>query len=132
MKQNPFERYNYIIPDCDLALLPFCKKGYCTLDNMKVIKAVLHLMGMDMSAPFERVELCDDVIHYNPDGSVKWIDKDVPASFRSNINSYIQTGGYAYYGYRRNDYNEFSAGLAARLLSTEDGIRELLEVINGK
>lgn len=130
MKENKFERYDYSISLSDLASLPFCRKGYCALDDSTTIKMLLHLLGMDVAKPFERVELIDDITATDPITNEEFIvEANVPQTFRSYITGATQTGGYIYQGYRRKDYKLYNVELAERLLTTDDGIRELVKLM---
>ena len=77
--------YNYNIPLVDLANTEVCKQGYCATQDDKLIKALLHLFGVDVNRPYERLELADG------------------QTFRSPITNLEQTGGYIYSAYERTD-----------------------------
>ena len=108
------EPYNLTITMSDIASLPICKKGYCSGDNNKMIKAILFLMGMDVTKDYEQV------LMQNEDGELK--------SIRSALTDDVQTGGYIFMGYERDKYN---AKTGYKYLFTDEGIAELMEVVNG-
>lgn len=130
MKENLWEKYDYSISLSDLASLPFCRKGYCVLDDSTTIKMLLHLLGMDVAKPYERVELIDDITATDPiTGEEFIVEANVPQTFRSYITGATQTGGYIYQGYKRKDYKMYNVELAERLLTTDDGIKELTKLM---
>lgn len=130
MKENLWEKYDYSISLSDLASLPFCRKGFCNTDDSITIKMLLHLLGMDVTKPFERVELIDDITATDPITNEEFIvEANVPQTFRSYITGATQTGGYIYQGYRRKDYKMYNVELAERLLTTDAGIRELTKLM---
>lgn len=77
--------YNYNVALVDLANTEVCKQGYCATQDDKLIKAMLHLFGVDTNRPYERLELADG------------------QTFRSPITDLVQVGGYVYSGYERQD-----------------------------
>ena len=130
MKENLWEKYDYSISLSDLASLPFCRKGYCELEDKTTVKMLLHLLGMDVNKPFERVELIDDITATDPiTGEEFVVEANVPQTFRSYITGATQTGGYIYQGYKRKDYKMYNVELAERLLTTDEGIKELVKLM---
>jgi hypothetical protein len=77
--------FNYNVPLVDLANTTACREGYCNAENDRLIKSMLHIFGMDVNRPYERLELADG------------------QTFRSPITNLEQTGGYIYSGYERSD-----------------------------
>lgn len=76
---------NYVITMLDITSTLAFKEGLCNTDDEKVLKAILHLFGVDVNRNITEVLL----------------DKD--ASVRSNITGLIQKGGVIFQGYERKD-----------------------------
>jgi hypothetical protein len=112
-----FERYNYIITLSDLASLPYCKKGGCNIPSTSTIKALLYMLGMDVTQAYERVELLDE--------------DDKQISIRSTLTDAVQTGGYIYKGYLRTDdvWKKSKGRYAEKYLFTDEGIKKLMKMI---
>jgi hypothetical protein len=91
---------NYNITLADIAATEVCKRGHCSLENDKVLKAILYLYGMDVSRGFELVKL------------------EEGAAIRSSITTLVQNGGYIYSGFIRTDDNweKFGKKLMIKLL----------------
>jgi len=75
---------DYVVSMADIAQTELCKQGYCDVDNDSVLRAVLHLMGMDINRPYSESSLGD-------------------ASFRSPLTGQVQKGGNIFTGYMRQD-----------------------------
>jgi hypothetical protein len=91
---------NYNITLSDIAATEVCKQGHCSLENDKVLKAILHLYGMDITRDFEKVKL------------------EEGAAIRSSITNQVQKGGHVYSGFIRTDDNweKFGKKLMIKML----------------
>ena len=76
---------NYVITMLDITSTLAFKEGLCDTEDEKILKAILHLFGVDVNRNITEVLL----------------DKD--ASVRSNITGLIQKGGVIFQGYERKD-----------------------------
>lgn len=76
---------NYVITLTDVMATNVCQQGYCKVGDDKTLKAILHLMGMDVHRP-----ITETVI-------------DNGASVRSQITGLVQHGGLIFQGYSRRD-----------------------------
>lgn len=76
---------NYVITLTDVMATNVCQQGYCKVGDDKTLKAILHLMGMDIHRP-----ITETVI-------------DSGASVRSQITGLVQHGGLIFQGYQRKD-----------------------------
>lgn len=76
---------NYVITLTDIMATNVCQQGYCIVGDNKTLKAILHLMGMDIHRP-----ITETVI-------------DSGASVRSQITGLVQHGGLIFQGYVRRD-----------------------------
>lgn len=76
---------NYTVSTVDLQATNIYKDGSVSLEDDKMLKAVLRLFGLDINKPFEAIQL--------PEG----------ASFRSPITGLLQDGGLIYTGKQRTD-----------------------------
>lgn len=112
-----WEKYNYTITLSDLASLPYCQRGLCQSPDVATIKALLYLLGMDVTQNYERVELLDE--------------SDNATSIRSTLTNAVQTGGYIYKGYLRTDdvWKKSKGRLAEKYLFTDEGIKKLMKMI---
>lgn len=112
-----WEKYNYTVTLSDLASLPYCQRGGCVLPCTSTIKALLYLLGMDVTQNYERVELLDE--------------DDKQISIRSTLTDEVQTGGYVFRGYLRTDdvWKKSKGRFAEKFLYSEEGIKELKKMI---
>jgi len=76
---------NYVVCMLDITSTLAFKEGLCDTEDEKILKAILHLFGVDVNRNITEVLL----------------DKD--ASVRSNITGLIQKGGVIFQGYERKD-----------------------------
>lgn len=76
---------NYVVCMLDITSTLAFKEGLCNTDDEKILRAILHLFGVDVNRNITEVLL----------------DKD--ASVRSNITGLIQKGGVIFQGYERKD-----------------------------
>lgn len=76
---------NYVITMLDITSTLAFKEGLCNTEDEKILKAILHLFGVDINRNITETLL----------------DKD--ASVRSNITGLIQKGGVIFQGYERKD-----------------------------
>lgn len=76
---------DYVITMLDITSTLAFKEGLCDTDDEKILKAILHLFGVDIKRSITETLL----------------DKD--ASVRSNITGLIQKGGVIFQGYERKD-----------------------------
>ena len=76
---------NYVVCMLDITSTLAFKEGLCNTNDEKILKAILHLFGVDVNRNITEVLL----------------DKD--ASVRSNITGLIQKGGVIFQGYERKD-----------------------------
>ena len=76
---------NYVITMLDITSTLAFKEGLCNTNDEKILKAILHLFGVDINRNITETLL----------------DKD--ASVRSNITGLIQKGGVIFQGYERKD-----------------------------
>ena len=84
---------NYVITMLDITSTLAFKEGLCNDGDEKVLKAILHLFGVDINRNITETHL----------------DKD--ASVRSNITGLIQKGGVIFQGYERKDVSWKKLGL---------------------
>ena len=83
--EDKFYDPNYVITLTDVMATNVCQQGYCSTGDDKTLKAILHLMGMDIHRP-----ITETVI-------------DSGASVRSQITGLVQHGGLIFQGYARRD-----------------------------
>lgn len=76
---------NYVITLTDVMSTNVCQQGYCVVGDNKTLKAILHLMGMDIHRPITETMI------------------DSGASVRSQITGLVQHGGLIFQGYVRRD-----------------------------
>lgn len=84
---------NYVITLTDVMATNVCQQGYCSTGDDKTLKAILHLMGMDVHRT-----ITETVI-------------DSGASVRSQITGLVQHGGLIFQGYQRRDPTWIKNGL---------------------
>jgi hypothetical protein len=106
-KHDANQEYNYTLHIADLTSTLFCKMGYCTTGDEKIIEGLLHLQGMDVQRNYD--------IKVVTDGS----------GFRTK-NNQVVNGGVLYTGYKRLDYDE---GVCDKLLNTMEGVNKLANIL---
>ena len=107
-KRSPDAEHDYVLHIAELTSTLFCKMGHCLDTNDKVVQALLHLSGMDVSEEYE--------IKVVTDGS----------GYRTKNNEVVY-GGVLYTGYKRLDYDE---KLCDSLLNTQEGVAQLASILN--
>jgi hypothetical protein len=75
---------DYVVSLADIAETELCKQGYCSTMNESLLKAVLHLMGIDIHREYYETSLGE-------------------ASYRSPLTDNVQKGGNIFVGYERCD-----------------------------
>lgn len=107
---------NYVITLTDVMATNVCQQGYCKVGDDKTLKAILHLMGMDVHRP-----ITETVI-------------DNGASVRSQITGLVQHGGLIFQGYSRRDPAWIKNGLKITeqyLFGSDSKVIDMIKESNG-
>lgn len=105
--------YNLQCHILDLGANVICRKGLCTIEDNDLQKAILHLIGFDLTRPISYEKLRDDV------------------KYKSELTDMTYVGGELILGYERSDkqWNLYGKKNFVKFLHTEEGAKELLQTI---
>lgn len=105
--------YNYQAHILDLGANTICRKGLCTIEDGDLQKAILHLIGFDLTRPISYEKLRDDV------------------KYKSELTEMTYVGGELILGYAREDkqWKLYGKDNFVKFLHTEEGAKELLQMI---
>lgn len=105
--------YNLQCHMLDLGANVICRKGLCTIEDNDLQKAILHLIGFDLTRPISYEKLKDNV------------------KYKSELTEMTYVGGELILGYQREDrqWNLYGKNNFVKFLHTEEGAKELLQTI---
>lgn len=105
--------YNLQCHMLDLGANVICRKGLCTIEDNDLQKAILHLIGFDLTRPISYEKLKDNV------------------KYKSELTEMTYIGGELILGYQREDrqWNLYGKNNFVKFLHTEEGAKELLQTI---
>lgn len=97
----------------DLGANVICRKGLCMIEDNDLQKAILHLIGFDLTRPISYEKLRDDV------------------KYVSELTGSVYVGGEIILGYSREDkqWSLYGKQNFVKFLHTEEGAKELLNTI---